>query len=562
MFEGNSILFAVTLTSFALLLFYYLTTRKPRGYPPGPEWLPILGSALEVARLRKETGFFPETCNILGKKYGPIIGLKIGADNIVIFNDYESMKAMIANELCDGRPIGPVYDSRTFGKRQGLLVVDGHLWVEQRRFILRHLRDFGFGRTDMAVQLEHEAAQLVKHYDALIREKATRSRADFSRQTVTSRNKNGQIYQLEKEDRDDDEPVKRRPLTAQDFYIKVGPDAEIEDTAKAPGIVVEMEDFFGVPVLNTLWCMMAGKRYNIDDKELNHLQRILNAIFRDVDMHGCMFNHFPFLRYVAPELSGYAKFIERHQELWKFLTVELDNHKRTFDAASPRDLMDVYLQVLQSDDLDDTFSESQLLSICVDLFMAGSETSAKALCFGFLFLVLNQEVQRRAQREIDAVIGRDRLPSLNDRPRMPYVNAIVLESVRMFMGRTMNIPHRALKDTHVMGYRIPKDSMLLVNFNSILMGKVWGDPEEFRPERFIDESGKIVLPDQYLPFSFGKHRCMGEVLAKSNIFMITAALLQNFTFSPVPGEEPPKNEYIDGVTASPKPYRVFMTKRI
>lgn len=80
----------------------------------------MLGSALEVARLRKETGFFSESCNILSKKYGSIIGLKIGIDRIVILNDYESMKAMIMNENCDGRPIGPVYDARTFGKRQGM----------------------------------------------------------------------------------------------------------------------------------------------------------------------------------------------------------------------------------------------------------------------------------------------------------------------------------------------------------------------------------------------------------------------------------------------------------
>ena len=161
-----------------------------------------------------------------------------------------------------------------------------------------------------------------------------------------------------------------------------------------------------------------------------------------------------------------------------------------------------------------------------------------------------------------------------------------------------------------------QNSMLVVNFNRILMGESWGDPQEFRPDRFIDESGKIVMPEDYLPFSFGNkkknqisiipfveiqrnlflfhiirfssrivqycillsqasiavwakcwpratsswslRRCCS---AKSNIFMITAALLQHFTFSPVPGEEPPRNEYTDGVTASPKPYRVLMTRR-
>lgn len=104
----------------AILLLYYWATKKPKGYPPGPKWYPVLGSALEVSKLRKETGYFSESCKILGRKYGPIIGLKIGVDKIVILNDYESMKAMITNEACDGRPVGPVYDSRTFGKRQGM----------------------------------------------------------------------------------------------------------------------------------------------------------------------------------------------------------------------------------------------------------------------------------------------------------------------------------------------------------------------------------------------------------------------------------------------------------
>ena len=70
--------------------------------------------------MRRETGYFSETCNLLGKKYGPVIGLKIGFDKIVVLNDYESMKSMIMNEHCDGRPVGPVYKLRTFGKRQGV----------------------------------------------------------------------------------------------------------------------------------------------------------------------------------------------------------------------------------------------------------------------------------------------------------------------------------------------------------------------------------------------------------------------------------------------------------
>jgi len=67
------------------------------------------------------------------------------------------------------------------------------------------------------------------------------------------------------------------------------------------------------------------------------------------------------------------------------------------------------------------YSESQLLAICMDMFMAGSETTSKSLGFGFLYLLLNPEVQKKAQEEIDRVVGRDRLPTLNDRPK--YLNS-------------------------------------------------------------------------------------------------------------------------------------------
>ncbi|XP_058793282.1 probable cytochrome P450 303a1 [Phymastichus coffea] len=569
-------LVTVALLCSVLVLLYYLSTRKPRGFPPGPKWLPVLGSLLEVSKLRKETGYFSESCNILSAKYGSIIGLKIGFDKIVILNDFESMKAMITNEDCDGRPVGPVYESRTFGKRRGLIVVDGHLWTQQRRFILRQLRDFGFGRTDMALQIEFEAAQLVKYYEGLIRDNASEFYDRFNNNVdgklAQKKAKcNGKIYCLaegdlkkeDKEEKTEEEVPMKKSITAEDFYMKIDDDAEIREAAKVPGIIVEMEDFFGVPVLNTLWTMMAGKRYNFNDEELIYLQRIFTRLLRDVDMFGCLFGHFPFLRYIAPEMSGYRKFVEIHAQVWKFLRNELDNHKKTFKPEAPRDLMDVYLNVLESGnpDYDHTFTESQLLAICVDLFIAGSETTSKALSFGFLYLVLNPKVQKKAQHELDLVVGRERLPSLNDRAKLPYMNAVVWESIRMFMGRTMNVPHRATKDTTIMGYKIPKDTMLVVNFNQILMGDFWGDPEAFRPERFIDESGKLFLPEKFLPFSFGKHRCIGEVLAKSNVFVITAALLQSFTFAPVPGEDPPRNEYVDGVTASPKPFRVLMTKR-
>nr|CAD7588588.1 unnamed protein product [Timema genevievae] len=536
-------------------LFAYLDTRKPRNFPPGgfrgkyhyimsvkrrtpltakyhggstmaaisrgkpilavilfclmvgPQWLPVLGSALAVHRLRKRTGYLYEATAELARQYGPVVGLKVGKDRTVVLCGYDGIKDMLSREEFDGRPQGPFYETRTWGIRRGVLLTDAEFWQEQRRFVLRHLREFGFGRRTMGELIEAEAGQMVRMFREKLRD------------------------------------------------------------SPGPGAVVSMHDVFGVYVLNTLWSMMAGIRYSPDDLELKKLQGLLTELFTKIDMVGCMFSHFPVLRFLAPELSGYKQFLYIHQKLWEFLKVrflknELEIHKSTFRPNDARDFMDVYLEMLGSEQKKSSFSESQLLAICMDMFMAGSETTSKSLGFGFLYLLLFPEVQKRAQAEIDAVVGRDRLPSLNDRPHMPYMEAMVLESVRMFMGRTFSIPHRAVKDTTLQGYNIPKDTMVICNFNGTLMNKMfWGDPENFRPERFLDEDGKVVIPDYYTPFGFGKHRCMGETLAKSNVFLFMAALLQNFTFSTPVGTMPPSTEAVDGVTPSPRPFQALVLSR-
>lgn len=103
--------------------------------------------------------------------------------------------------------------------------------------------------------------------------------------------------------------------------------------------------------------------------------------------------------------------------------------------------------------------------------------------------------------------------------------------------------------------------MLLANMNGVLMVNTpWNDPEVFRPDRFIQDD-KIVVPDNYFPFGIGKHRCMGETLAKTNIFLFTTALLQTFTFSIPPGQDPPAAGGIDGVTPAPNPYQALVTIR-
>lgn len=184
---------------------------------------------------------------------------------------------------------------------------------------------------------------------------------------------------------------------------------------------VVMPNIHGTYVLNSLWKFMAGIRYNPDNEELMLLQGLLDDLFKSIDMMGATFSHFPILTYIAPEASGYNSFVKCHHNIYQFLRKEIENHKKNFNPTDdPNDLIEAYLRMLYSGDeesgqIHESFSELQLLAICLDMFMAGSETTMKTLNFMFLYLIRNTSIQKRARREIDRVVGRNRLPKLEDK---------------------------------------------------------------------------------------------------------------------------------------------------
>lgn len=407
-----------------LLVLLYLDGIKPKNFPPGPKWYPIIGSALQMHNERIRTGMLCKATMAIAHKYSAngAIGFKVGKDKIVIAVTSDAILEMMYNEDLDGRPTGPFFETRTWGLRRGILLVDESFWQEQRRFIMRHLKEFGFARRGMVDMIQNESEHLLN---------------DF-----------------------------KQMLAQQNGHA-----------------MLQMRDAFSIYVLNTLWTMMAGIRYNQENKEVQHLQGLLYTLFTNIDMVGALFSHFPFLRFLAPNFSGYTQFKDIHKLLYSFLGEELENHKRNFKMENePRDLMDVYLQAINgAESQTDSFNEKQLLAVCLDMFIAGSETTNKSIGFLMLHIVRNPEIQGKMQEEIDRVIGRDRLPTLEDRSkyvcrsffefefflhelffffsfefRMPYCEAAVLEGVRMFMGYTFGIPHRALRDTKFRGYNIPK----------------------------------------------------------------------------------------------------------
>ncbi|MEE6502690.1 hypothetical protein FKM82_004604 [Ascaphus truei] len=169
------------------------------------------------------------------------------------------------------------------------------------------------------------------------------------------------------------------------------------------------------------------------------------------------------------------------------------------------------------EDKDSSFNKKNLLNTPVDLFIAGTETSTTTLRWALLFMLLYPDVQSKVQEEIDRVIGRDRKPTMGDKLKMPYTNAVIHETQRYGDIVPLSVPHMTYRDTEIQGYFIPKGIAVLTNLSSVLKDEtVWEKPHQFYPEHFLDADGKFVKREAFMVFSAGRRFCPGEQLSECN----------------------------------------------
>ncbi|KAF5343048.1 hypothetical protein D9758_011153 [Tetrapyrgos nigripes] len=208
------------------------------------------------------------------------------------------------------------------------------------------------------------------------------------------------------------------------------------------------------------------------------------------------------------------------------------------------------------------------------LFMAGSETTAGALTIFILAMRLYPNVMEKAQAEIDAVVGRDRLPTFEDRDHLPYIQAIVEEVLRWRPIAPLGLPRRAMKDDFYEGYFIPKGSLVLENIWAMNHDPtIFLDHDEFRPERFLDKTSAVnVVPTdtrnhRHVSFGFGRRICCGLNLANQSLFIDIASLLWAASIEPAYDETgaeiiPSSMELLDeGSVVRPIPFKCNIVPR-
>ncbi|XP_071464569.1 cytochrome P450 1A1 isoform X2 [Marmota flaviventris] len=265
-----------------------------------------------------------------------------------------------------------------------------------------------------------------------------------------------------------------------------------------------------VSVANVICAICFGQRYDHNNQELLDLVN-LNNEFGEVAASGYPADFIPILRYLPnPTLDGFKDLNKKFEH---FIGKLVKEHYRKFEKGYIRDITDSLIEHCQDRRLDENaniqLSDEKIINVVLDIFGAGFDTVTTAISWGLMYLVTNPRIQRKIQEELDTVIGRERRPRLSDRLQLPYMEAFILELFRHSSFVPFTIPHR----------------------------KLWGDPSVFRPERFITSSGTVdkTLSEKVILFGLGKRKCIGETIARLEIFLFMAVLMQQLEFSVSPG---------------------------
>ncbi|KAG0487879.1 hypothetical protein HPP92_006690 [Vanilla planifolia] len=183
-------------------------------------------------------------------------------------------------------------------------------------------------------------------------------------------------------------------------------------------------------------------------------------------------------------------------------------------------------------------NEDNVLYIVENINVAAIETTLWSIEWGIAELVNHPEVQRKLREELDRVLGPGVQITEPDTHKLPYLQAVVKETLRLRMAIPLLVPHMNLHDAKLGGYDIPAESTILVNAWWLANNPTqWKNPEEFRPERFLEEEAKVEANGndfRYIPFGVGRRSCPGIILALPILGITLGRLVQNFELLPPP----------------------------
>ncbi|KAI0345185.1 cytochrome P450, partial [Trametopsis cervina] len=266
---------------------------------------------------------------------------------------------------------------------------------------------------------------------------------------------------------------------------------------------------------------------------------------------------YPFLRYI-PWVT--YKLRAWHKTELKLFTSQVDGVRRQVENNTAQPSFVTYLLEHQKDY---GLSDEELAYLAGSMFGAGSETTASAIGFMIMAAATHPQEQAKVQEELDAVVGRDRVPVPEDEKLLPRVVAFYLEAFRWRPTSWGSFAHRATNDIYWNDYVIPAGATVIGNHWGIgLDPEVYPEPTSFKPDRWLDESGKIREDLSYFTYGFGRRVCPGQHLADNSLFLATTFVLWAFKISEDPAQPIDVMGFTDAMNIRPLPFKARFECRI
>ncbi|XP_041068314.1 steroid 21-hydroxylase [Carcharodon carcharias] len=246
--------------------------------------------------------------------------------------------------------------------------------------------------------------------------------------------------------------------------------------------------------------------------------------------------------------------------------VERGGGVETFQKGKIRDSTDALMKYFWEQDKGTTelgeVTEEHIHMVIVDLFVGGTETTSSTLGWAIAFLIQRPEIQDRIYREICDLVGDDCYPTYADKRELPLLSATIAEVLRLRPVVPLSLLHRTTCDTSVAGYFIQKGTNVITNlFGAHQDESKWTDPAEFRPERLLETDDAETSVQSVISFGAGARTCLGEPIARVELFLFLAYLLKDFQFLPAKDGHLPDLQGQPGILLKVKPYRVSIVRR-
>ncbi|KAL2095975.1 hypothetical protein ACEWY4_008123 [Coilia grayii] len=401
------------------------------------------------------------------EQYGPVMTVHLGPQRFVVLTGYQTVKEALVDQADDFTGRAPVPFLNRIVRGHGLAISNGERWRQLRRFTLSTLRDFGMGRKRMEQWIQEESRHLL---DSLRETKSTLFNPTY---------------------------------------------------------------FLSRAVSNVICALVFGERFSYDDANFLRLLHIISATIRFASSPlGQLYNLFPRLMDRLP--GQHHTIFNQVEELKAFITKEIQRHREMLDPDNPRDYIDCFLiRLNQEKDLPASeFTYDNMIGTVLNLFIAGTESTSTTIRYAFMLLIKHPEIQEHMHKEIVTELGQYGIPKMEDRKSLPFTDAVIHEVQRYMDFAPLSVPHYAIKNILFRGYIIPKDTVIIPLLHSVLRDEnQWENAWTFNPDNFLDQNGNFKKNIAFLPFSAGKRSCVGESLARMELLLFLASIVQKFLLS-------------------------------